>query len=293
MTDSLSPSATAIEAAVKAALKVDELPLKMWNKETLTRVLKAAIKTAYAADEGLAALRAEVERLRDGSDLCHPTYSELVRQRDAAEQRVAELERQLARAGVVTGNDAEVIAKEIQDGTPDTPERIETMRRADEAFQRSGMGSRRSEDRNRTDLAISAREPATLAAKMRHAVDVELPEDEPNDVREWVYEACAKVALVELGAAVREREQLQRESNEKTQRYADAAESWAEELAEVRSERDAARRALDRAVSWAEIHAALNAYQQPQTGPEESAMGAALSGFLKARAALGAPREGT
>jgi hypothetical protein len=37
-----------------------------------------------------------------------------------------------------------------------------------------------------------------LAAAMRHAVDVKLPEDEPNEVRDWVYEACAEVALATL-----------------------------------------------------------------------------------------------
>jgi hypothetical protein len=40
--------------------------------------------------------------------------------------------------------------------------------------------------------------PSALAAEMRRAVDAELPEDEPNDVRDWVYLACANIALREM-----------------------------------------------------------------------------------------------
>ena len=37
---------------------------------------------------------------------------------------------------VVTGKDAEIILDEMKNGTPNTPERIETIRRADEIFRR-------------------------------------------------------------------------------------------------------------------------------------------------------------
>jgi len=36
----------------------------------------------------------------------------------------------------VTGADADAIRKEIEEGTPNTPERVETMRRADEVYRR-------------------------------------------------------------------------------------------------------------------------------------------------------------
>jgi hypothetical protein len=39
---------------------------------------------------------------------------------------------------VVTGEDAEKILKEIREGTPLTPERIELFKRADEIFRNSG-----------------------------------------------------------------------------------------------------------------------------------------------------------
>jgi len=42
---------------------------------------------------------------------------------------------------------------------------------------------------------VSAITLAELAKAMRHGVDQRLPEDEPNDVAEWVYERCAEVAL--------------------------------------------------------------------------------------------------
>ncbi|HEY4489979.1 MAG TPA: hypothetical protein VJC12_01840 [Candidatus Paceibacterota bacterium] len=37
---------------------------------------------------------------------------------------------------VVRGEDARRILKEIQEGTPNTPERLETIRRADEVFRK-------------------------------------------------------------------------------------------------------------------------------------------------------------
>jgi hypothetical protein len=37
----------------------------------------------------------------------------------------------------VTGETARVIQKELREGTPNTPERVETIRRADEVFRRS------------------------------------------------------------------------------------------------------------------------------------------------------------
>lgn len=37
---------------------------------------------------------------------------------------------------LVTGKDAELIMHEIEHGTPDTPKRIATLRRADEVYRR-------------------------------------------------------------------------------------------------------------------------------------------------------------
>jgi len=38
---------------------------------------------------------------------------------------------------VVKGKDASRIVRELQEGTPDTPKRIETIRRADEVFAKT------------------------------------------------------------------------------------------------------------------------------------------------------------
>jgi hypothetical protein len=42
----------------------------------------------------------------------------------------------LRRAGVITGESADVILREMREGTPDTPERRATMARADEMYRR-------------------------------------------------------------------------------------------------------------------------------------------------------------
>ena len=42
----------------------------------------------------------------------------------------------LREAGVITGADAEAIARELVEGTPDTPERRDLMRRADAIYAR-------------------------------------------------------------------------------------------------------------------------------------------------------------
>jgi hypothetical protein len=41
--------------------------------------------------------------------------------------------------GIVTGEDARLIEREIREGTPNTPERIAAINRADKAFKRSGI----------------------------------------------------------------------------------------------------------------------------------------------------------
>ena len=41
----------------------------------------------------------------------------------------------------LTREESDVIRREIREGTPDTPERIATMKRADEVFARSGLGA--------------------------------------------------------------------------------------------------------------------------------------------------------
>ncbi len=47
----------------------------------------------------------------------------------------------------VTGEIARQIEREIRQGTPDTPKRIETIRRADEAFRRHIEGVLKSRNR--------------------------------------------------------------------------------------------------------------------------------------------------
>lgn len=49
---------------------------------------------------------------------------------------------------VVRGEDARRILREMRYGTPDTPQRIETIRRADEIFRRAAP-SRRDEPSSR------------------------------------------------------------------------------------------------------------------------------------------------
>lgn len=66
---------------------------------------------------------------------------ELYERNRALQAEVAGLREQLAAAGVVTGEDAEIIQREIAHGTPDTPERIERIRSADEIYRRVGERS--------------------------------------------------------------------------------------------------------------------------------------------------------
>lgn len=42
----------------------------------------------------------------------------------------------------VTGQEARKIQEEIRRGTPDTPKRVETIRRADEVFRKASTGGR-------------------------------------------------------------------------------------------------------------------------------------------------------
>lgn len=41
--------------------------------------------------------------------------------------------------GILSPRESAVIEREIREGTPDTPQRVETIRRADEVFKRSGL----------------------------------------------------------------------------------------------------------------------------------------------------------
>lgn len=48
----------------------------------------------------------------------------------------------------VKGKDAERILNEMRHGTPDTPKRVETIRRADEVFRRANQQSAQATDRS-------------------------------------------------------------------------------------------------------------------------------------------------
>jgi len=47
----------------------------------------------------------------------------------------------------VTGDAAKRIQEEIRRGTPDTPQRIETIRRADEVYRKASTGGNSPQDR--------------------------------------------------------------------------------------------------------------------------------------------------
>jgi len=68
---------------------------------------------------------------------------------------------------IITGEAADAIRREIREGTPNTPERIENMRRADEVYEKwRGILSPTPAKAHVTDLANSESRLASDAASI-------------------------------------------------------------------------------------------------------------------------------